>query len=84
MLREPSFDSKEFEELRHENLAALEQQRSDPIALGSQAYNRTISPWPKGHPRYTPTFDESVADYTAVTLADAQELLRAVPRREQR
>jgi len=72
VLREPSFDSKEFEELRHENLAALEQQRSDPIALGSQAYNRTTSPWPKGHPRYTPTFDESIADYTAVTLPDAQ------------
>ena len=50
----------------------LEQQRSDPIALGSQAYNRTTNPWPKGHPRYTATFDESVADYTAVKLADAQ------------
>ena len=34
VLREPSFDAKEFEELRQENLAALEQQRSDPIALG--------------------------------------------------
>jgi zinc protease len=72
VLREPAFDSKEFESLRQENLAALEQQRSDPIALGSQAYNRTTNPWPKGHPRYTPTFDESVADYTAVKLPDAQ------------
>jgi zinc protease len=72
VLREPSFDAKEFEALRQENLAALEQQRSDPIALGSQAYNRTTSPWPTGHPRYTPTFDESIADYTAVTLPDAQ------------
>jgi zinc protease len=72
VLREPLFDPAEFEALRQENLAALEQQRSDPIALGSQAYNRTTNPWPKGHPRYTPTFDESVADYTAVKLADAQ------------
>ena len=72
VLREPAFDAKEFETLRQENLAALEQQRSDPIALGSQSYNRTTNPWPKGHPRYTPTFDESMADYTAVKLADAQ------------
>ena len=72
VLREPAFDAKEFEELRHENLASLEQQRSDPIALGSQAYNRTTSPWPKGHPRATPTFDESVADYTAVQLTEAR------------
>ena len=72
VLREPSFDPKELEQLKQENLAALEQQRSDPIALGSQAYNRTVNPWPKGHPRATPTFDESVADYTAATPADVQ------------
>jgi zinc protease len=72
VLREPAFDPKEFEQLKQANLAALEEQRSDPIALGSQAYNRTISPWPRGHPRATPTFDESIADYTAATLADVQ------------
>ncbi len=73
VLKEPSFDAGELETLRQENLAALEQQRSDPIALGSQAYTRTTSPWPKGHPRSTPTFDESVAAYTAVTLPAVQD-----------
>lgn len=72
ILREPGFDAKEFEQLKQENLAALEQQRSDPIALGSQAYNRTVNPWPRGHPRATPTFDESVTDYTAATLPQVQ------------
>ena len=72
-LTEPAFDPKEFEELRRENLAGLEQQKSEPIALGSIAFSRYVNPWPKGHPRYTPTLDEQVADYTAITLADARK-----------
>lgn len=72
-LTQPAFDPKEFEELRRENLAGLEQQKSEPIALGSIAFSRYVNPWPKGHPRYTPTLDEQVADYTAVTLADARK-----------
>jgi Predicted Zn-dependent peptidases len=40
---------------------------------GSIAFSRYVNPWPKGHPRYTPTLDEQVADYTAVTLADARK-----------
>ncbi len=40
-----------------------------PDRAGFAGHTRTTSPWPKGHPRYTPTFDESVADYTAVKLA---------------
>lgn len=72
VLREPAFDAKEFEQLRQENLALLEQQRSDPIALGFNAYQRLQSPYPKGHPRGTATFDELVADYREVRLADAR------------
>ncbi len=73
VLREPAFDAKEFEELRQENLAGIEQQRSEPTALAVQAYARYVNPYPKGDPRYTPTFDEQVADYTAATLADARD-----------
>ncbi|HTM32095.1 MAG TPA: pitrilysin family protein, partial [Vicinamibacterales bacterium] len=72
-LTQPAFDPKEFEELRRENLAGLEQQKSEPVALGSIAFSRYVNPWPKGHPRYTPTLDEQVADYTALTLADARK-----------
>ncbi len=73
ILTEPSFDSTEFATLRQENLAQLEQQKSEPTTLGSIAYGRYINPWPKGHPRYTPTIEEQVAGYTAATLAGARD-----------
>jgi zinc protease len=72
VLREPAFEDKEFEELRRENLAGIEQNRSEPTALGSNAYQRYLNPWPKGDPRYVATFDEQVAEYTAATLEDAR------------
>jgi zinc protease len=73
ILREPAFDAKEFGELQQENLASLEAQRSDPIAQGQVAYERYMTPAPKGDPRYTPTTDEQVADYTAATVEQARQ-----------
>ena len=72
VLREPAFDGKELEELRRENLAGIEQNRSEPTSLGSNAYQRYLNPWPKGDPRYVETFDEQVADYTAASLDDVR------------
>jgi len=72
VLREPAFDPKEFDQLKQENIAGLEQARSEPTALASQAFSRYMSPYPKGDPRYTPTLDEQVADYTAATVAEAR------------
>jgi zinc protease len=72
VLREPAFDGRELEELRRENLASIEQNRSEPTALGSNAYQRYLNPWPKGDPRYVATFDEQVADYTAATLDEVR------------
>ncbi len=73
VLREPAFDPKEFEELKQENLASLEPQRSDPQALAFTAYQRYLNPFPKGDPRYTPTVDEQVADYTAASLDEVRK-----------
>jgi zinc protease len=72
VLREPAFPEKEFEELRRENLAALEEQRSEPTFQGSNAYQRYLNPYPKGDPRYVATLDEQVADYTAATLDEVR------------
>ena len=73
VLREPAFDAKEYGELQQENLAALESQKSDPIAQGQIAFSRYMNPAPKGDPRYTPTTDEQVADYTAATVDQARQ-----------
>src|SRR6185369_13113932 len=58
----------ELENLRQENLAGLEQVKSEPQQVGSIALARALMPMPKGHPLYTPTIDEQIVDYKAVTL----------------
>jgi len=73
VLREPSFPAAEFELLRQEQLAAIEQQRSEPTAIGSIAFQQHLKPYPKGDVRYTPTVDESVADLKAATLEEAKK-----------
>ncbi|MFY9550133.1 MAG: pitrilysin family protein [Thermoanaerobaculia bacterium] len=72
VLHEPAFPSKEFEELRQENLAAIEQQKSEPDALGSNFYQRHMNPYPKGDVRYVETLDESLASYKGATLEDSK------------
>lgn len=72
ILREPAFDPKEFDELKRQDLAGLEEQKSDPQALAFNSFTRYLSPWPKEDPRYTPTIEESIADYGAATVDDAK------------
>ncbi len=73
VLREPVFPAKEFEELRQENLAAIEQQKSEPDALGSNFYHRRMNPYPKGDVRYVESFEESIESYKAATLEEAKK-----------
>ena len=67
VLREPAFDAKELEQLRSERLAGLEQQRSEPSAIAFTAYQKHLSPYPKGDIRYVDSIDEGVVDIKAVT-----------------
>ncbi len=73
VLREPAFPATEFEELQQQNLAAIEQQRSEPDALAPNYYQRHMNPYPKGDVRYVDTFDESIASYKAATLDQAKK-----------
>ncbi len=74
VLKEPSFDAKEFELLRTEGLAGLEQNKSEPMFVASVAIQRILAPWPKTHPLYTGTVDEQVADLKAVKLDDVKKV----------
>ena len=76
IVREPTFPEDEFETLREQQLAGLEQQRSDPAALAQTALGRHMNPVPPGHPSYTATVDESVAALGAVTLDEARAFHR--------
>jgi zinc protease len=58
MLRQPSFPESEFKALQQEQLANIDQQKSDPQAIAFTTSSRLMNPYPKGHIHYTPTFDE--------------------------
>jgi zinc protease len=73
MLREPAFDADEFELLREERLAALENQLSEPQPLAIRRFIRHMDPWPVGHPEYTPTIEEEIEWLRAVTVEEARE-----------
>lgn len=73
ILREPAFDSKEFEQLVQEQLAEIEQQRSEPRSIGGTEFQRIMSPYPKGDVRYVSTPDEDIAELKAVKLEDLKK-----------
>ena len=73
VLREPAFPEKEFDLLKQENLAGIEQQKSEPTQIAFTAFNRQINPFPKGDPRYVTTPDEDIADLNAATLDSAKQ-----------
>ncbi|MDB6149454.1 MAG: peptidase domain protein [Chthoniobacter sp.] len=72
--REPSFPADEFDKLKQESLAALEQQKTDPQALAGNMFARISRPhYTSEDPRYTRTFAEEVAAVEALTLDQVKE-----------
>jgi zinc protease len=67
-LREPAFPPAEFDTLKREQRAALEQQRSDPQEVVVRAVARHVNPYPPDDVRYQPTLDEEIARLDATTL----------------
>ncbi|HEX5625932.1 MAG TPA: insulinase family protein, partial [Saprospiraceae bacterium] len=73
VLKQPAFNEKEFEEMRNEELAGIEQQKSDPQALVGNAFNRHLNPYPKDDIRYVPTIDEELENVKSVKLEDCKK-----------
>jgi len=73
VLREPAWPANEFEQLKQQNYAAIEQQKSEPDAVAVNAFSRHASPYPKGDVRYVETPEESLESYKAATLEDARK-----------
>lgn len=73
VLREPAFPESEFEQLKQEALAAIEQQRSDPQAMATVAFNRHLNPYQKGDPRYVMMPDEQIEMVKATTLEEVKK-----------
>ena len=70
ILRDPVFPSEEFEKLKNEQLASIEEQRSEPQAIAITNIQRHINPYPKTDPRYVTSFDEDIANIKGVTLQE--------------
>ncbi|MBK9314381.1 MAG: insulinase family protein [Acidobacteria bacterium] len=68
ILREPAFPASEFEQLKQEQLAGIEQQRTEPTVVAVTALRRQLSPYPKGHVNYVSTPEEDIDEIKAVTL----------------
>ena len=76
ILREPSFPESEFEQLKRETLASIEQNKSEPTQMAFTTFNRLLNPYPKGDVRYVSTPEEDVADISAATLAEAKQFYK--------
>ncbi len=73
ILREASFPADEFDQLKQEQLANIEAQRSEPTQMAVTEATRHLRPYPKGHVNYTATPDEAIADLKAATLAEVKK-----------
>jgi zinc protease len=76
ILKEPSFPPSELEILRQENLAQIDQMKTEPQSVAQTAFMRRMRPYPKGDPRYTATPEENLEEYKAATLDDVKTFYR--------
>ncbi|MFN8548021.1 MAG: pitrilysin family protein [Candidatus Eisenbacteria bacterium] len=76
LLQQPSFPAAEFDLLKQQQLAGIEQQKSDPNAMAQVAWARHMSPYPKGDVRYSATPEEALAEIPTITLDDVRAFHR--------
>lgn len=74
ILREPSFPKAEFEKMREEILAGIDQQKSDPQAIAFLRIDQLTRVYPKSDFRYTSTFDEMTAAVKKMTIEDLKKM----------
>lgn len=70
--RRPAFPADEFEIIRDQQIAAIEEASTDPQALSQLELARIMEPRPAGHPSYTETSEEAIENLRSVTLDDAR------------
>lgn len=76
VLREPALPEDQFNVLKRERLAFLEQMRTEPSVLGPRLLQRELNPWPKDDVRYVPTIEESLERLRNVTYEQVAQLYR--------
>jgi zinc protease len=74
IMKHPLFPTDELEIIREEQIAQINQQMSDPIALAMTNVSRRISPYPADDPRYVPTMEEEAERVKAVTVEQIKDV----------
>jgi zinc protease len=76
LLKESTFPESEFNQLKTETLAGLENERSDPQSIAFRELSIAFNKYPKGDIRYAGTLDEEIASVKAVTLDDVKKFYK--------
>lgn len=73
-LREPLFDAKEFELLKTQYIGNMQQGLSDPATRGNIALTQAL--YPKGHPNYSTSIEESIEQIKNAKLEDIKSFYK--------
>jgi zinc protease len=76
VLREPAFPDSEFEQLKQEQLAQIEQFQREPQLIVFNRLGRHLNPYAKGDPRYQSTPDEQIEEIRSMTLDRLKKFYR--------
>lgn len=73
MLKYPKFDADELDKLKTQELAGIEQNKTEPQFLASKRLRLLNQKYEKGHPLYATTIEEDIQDINAVTVQAIQD-----------
>jgi len=76
VLREPALPADQFEVMKQERLAMIEQMRTEPGALAPRTLQRELSPYAKEDIRYVPTVEESIERLKGATYQQVAQLYK--------
>jgi len=76
VLREPLLPKEEFEIMKRERVANLEQMKTEPATLAPRLLQQVLNPYSNDDVRYVPTIDESIERARSVTYAQVTKLYR--------
>ena len=72
MLKHPKFDAAELDKLKTQDLAAIEESKTDPNYLASKQLSLLNQRYPKGHPLYVRTIEEDIEAINDVSIEKIQ------------
>jgi len=76
VFRDPIFPESDFEQIRTQQIAAVERGRTEPATLAAEVLQANLSPFPRNDVRHSRTMDEQIEDLKKLTLEDVKSFYR--------